>query len=87
MLTLTDYYADWCGPCQAMKPVFEKVKKDYEGKVEIIKVDVDTDQSKSQQAGIMSIPTMVLSKDGKEVDRKVGALHEAVLKQWLDSHL
>ena len=87
MLTLTDYYADWCGPCQAMKPVFEKVEKEYVGKVNFVKVDVDTEQSKSQEGGIMSIPTMVLSKDGKEVDRKVGALPEAVLKQWLDGHL
>ena len=87
MITLLDFYADWCGPCQAMKPVFEKVMPEFEGKVTLEKVNVDTDQAKAQTFSVMSIPTMVLMKDGVEVDRKIGMLPEPAFKQWLQSHL
>lgn len=87
MLTLLDFYADWCGPCIAMKPVFEKLMPEYEGKISLEKVNVDENQSKAMEYGVMSIPTMVLVKDGKEIDRKIGMLPEPILKQWFDSHL
>lgn len=87
MITLMDFYADWCGPCHAMKPVFEKVMPDYNGKVSLEKIDVDQNQAKAQEYGVMSIPTMVIIKDGKEVDRRIGMLPENGLRQWFDSHL
>lgn len=86
MITLLDFYADWCGPCQAMKPVFEKVMPEFSGKITLEKVNVDVDQAKAQTFGVMSIPTMVIVKDGKEVDRKIGMLAEPVFKQWLAGH-
>lgn len=87
MLTLMDFYADWCGPCQAMHPIFEKVMPEYKGKVVLEKINVDENQSKAQKFGVMSIPTMVLVKDGEEISRKVGLLHEAMLKEWLGNNL
>ena len=86
MITVIDFYADWCGPCQAMKPILEKVVGEMADKVTLEKVDVDKDQQKASQFGIMSIPTLVILKDGKEVDRKMGLQFEPILRQWLESH-
>ena len=83
MTTLLDFYADWYGPCHAMKPVFEKVMPEFSGKITLEKVNVDVDQAKAQVFGVMSIPTMVIVKDGKEVDRKVGMLAEPAFRKWL----
>lgn len=87
MIQLYDFYAEWCGPCQMMKPIFEEVEKEYEGKVEFKKVDVEAETALAQQHGVMSIPTFVIFQDGKEVDRKMGAMPADVLKAWIDSHL
>lgn len=67
-----DFYADWCGPCQMMKPVIEELEKELAGKVEFVKVNVDEDQATASKYGVMSIPTFVIEKDGKEIDRKIG---------------
>lgn len=87
MITFIDFYADWCGPCKIMEPIFEQVKKDYEGKVEFLKINVEEDSVKTAKYGIMSIPTFVIEKDGKEVDRRLGAMPKDILTQWLDSNI
>lgn len=87
MIKVIDFYADWCGPCKIMKPVFEEVEKEYEGKVEFQKVDVEADVEMASKFGVMSIPTYVILKDDQEVDRKMGAMPKEVLTAWLDSHL
>jgi len=87
MLTLLDFYADWCGPCKVMAPIFEEVEKDYEGKVEFKKVDVEENPTEAGKYGVMGIPTFVLLKEGKEVARKVGAMPKEILVSWLDSNL
>lgn len=84
MYTLIDFYADWCGPCKIMKPVFAELEPAYEGKIKFEKVDVETDQARSSEFGIMSIPTFVILKDGKEVARRMGAMPKEVLQGWLD---
>ncbi len=87
MITLIDFYADWCGPCQAMKPIFKELEKELQGKVEFKTIDVEADQQLSSQYGIMSIPTFVILKDGKEIDRKMGAMPKQVFLSWLTPHL
>lgn len=87
MLTLIDFYADWCGPCHAMRPIFEEVEKDYSGKVEFKKVDVEVESEMAAQYSIFSIPTFVILKDGEEISRKTGAMPKEVLKSWIDSNL
>lgn len=87
MLQLLDFYADWCGPCKVMKPIFDEIDKDYAGKVEFKKVDVDAEPALASQFGVMSIPTFVILKDGKEVSRKIGAMPKDILKSWIDSSL
>lgn len=87
MIKLLDFYADWCGPCKIMAPVFEEIEKDYAGKIEFQKVDVEANEQLAGQYDIRSIPTFVLVKDGKEVDRKMGAMPKEMLKGWLDSQV
>jgi len=72
MIKLIDFFAEWCGPCQMMKPVIEELEKELEGKVEFEKIDVDKNSEVSSKYGVMSIPTFVIEKDGKEIGRKVG---------------
>lgn len=87
MITLIDFYADWCGPCKIMEPIFEEVKPSYEGKIDFKKVDVEEDYTTASKYSIFGIPTFVLLKDGEEIDRKSGAMPKEVLTSWLDSHI
>lgn len=69
---LVDFWATWCGPCKLAEPVLEELSNTHTGKLNIVKVDVDQNQKYSGQLGILSIPTTVLFKDGKEVGRQIG---------------
>ena len=86
MIQLIDFYADWCGPCQIMKPAFEELKKEYAGSIEFITDDVEQSGSRSAEFGVMSIPTFVILRDGKEIDRRIGAMPKDEMKRWIDSH-
>jgi thioredoxin 1 len=81
-----DFYADWCGPCVAMKPVLEELEKELAGKVEIKKIDVDEHQDEASKYGVMSIPTYLILKDGKEVDRFVGVTSKEAINNKISKH-
>ena len=83
---LIDFYADWCGPCIAMKPVVEELGKELSGRVEIKKINVDENQEEASKYGVMSIPTYLILKDGKEVDRFVGVTSKEVIKHKISQH-
>jgi len=69
---MVDFWAIWCGPCKMAGPVVDELAKEYKGKAVIGKVNIDEEQELAQKYGVMSIPTIIIFKDGKEVERKVG---------------
>ena len=87
MLKIIDFYADWCGPCHTMEPIIKELEKEIGDKVKFEKVDVDAEGEKAQEYEVLSIPTFVIIKDGKEVDRIVGARGKSQFKQIIESHI
>lgn len=86
-VVLVDFYADWCGPCKMIAPVLEELSATYAGKATIIKVNVDEEQGIAQRYGVMSIPTLILFKDGEKVKQVVGFQPKPQLAALLDSAL
>ncbi len=86
-IVLVDFYADWCGPCKMIAPVLEELSKEYEGKAAIVKVNVDNEQQLAAQYGVMSIPNLVLLKDGQVVKQVVGYQAKPALEALLNSVL
>ena len=80
---LIDFWAPWCGPCLMMGPIIEQLAEEYEGKAKVGKVNVDEEGELSQAFGVMSIPTIVLVKDGKVVRQAVGARPKAEVEAML----
>ena len=84
---IVDFWATWCGPCQMMGPVFEELSDEFDGKLKFAKVNTDDAPDAAQKSSIMSIPALVVYKDGKEVNRIIGALPKAALKEKIESML
>jgi len=86
-LMLIDCWAVWCGPCRMIAPVVDELARDYAGRVTIGKLNVDENPETAMRFGIMGIPTLLIMKGGKEVDRIVGAVPKEVVEEKLDKHL
>jgi thioredoxin 1 len=86
-LTVVDFWAEWCGPCRAIGPVIEELSKDYAGKVNIGKVNVDHNPQVSMNFGITSIPAILFIKGGKVVDKLVGAQPKANFVKKIEQHI
>ena len=84
---LIDFWAEWCGPCKMIAPMVEELAKEYDGKLKVGKVDVDSNQQTSMQYGIRSIPTLLIFKGGKVVDQLVGAVPKKMLAEKVVKHL
>ena len=84
---LVDFWAAWCGPCRMVAPVVEELAKEYEGKISFTKLDVDQNPKTASAYGIMSIPTLLIFKEGKPVSHMVGLRPKAELKRSLDAVL
>lgn len=85
-LTMIDFWAEWCGPCRAIGPVVEELSKEYDGKVNIGKVNVDQNPQLSINYGITSIPAIVFVKEGKVVDKLVGAQPKSNFVKKIEAH-
>ena len=86
-LAMVDFWAGWCGRCEALSPVIESRAERYEGKVLVGKVNVDEERELAIRFGVRSIPTVVFLKNGREFDRKVGTMPAAVYTEVLDANL
>lgn len=86
-LTLVDFWAPWCGPCRIIAPVLEELASDYDGKVKIGKLNVDEHPTTAGQFRVMSIPTLILFKDGEPVEQMVGAAPKRSFENLLNKHL
>lgn len=82
---LVDFWAPWCGPCRSLAPVIEEITKEFEGRVKVGKVNVDNNQELARKYGIMSIPTLVIFKNGQVVEQMVGFTQKSVLAKKLES--
>ncbi len=84
---LVDFWAEWCGPCKAVGPVLDELAKDYAGKLTVAKVNIDDNPVTPNDYAVRGIPTMLLFRDGKLLDAKVGAMPKSALKDWIAGQL
>ena len=82
---VVDFWAEWCGPCRMIAPALEEIAGSLDGKVKIVKLNVDESPATAQKYGIMSIPTLMLFKNGELASRQIGAAPKQKLEQWITS--
>ncbi len=83
---LVDFWAEWCGPCKMIAPALDQIADEFEGKITVAKMDVDSSPVTPNQYGVRGIPTLMIFKDGQVVATKVGELTKSKLSEWLAEH-
>ncbi|MCK0168835.1 thioredoxin [Jannaschia sp. S6380] len=81
---VVDFWAEWCGPCKQIGPALEELSAEYDGRIKIVKVNVDENPAAPAQMGVRGIPALFMFKDGQAVDQKIGAAPKSALKDWID---
>lgn len=84
---LVDFWASWCGPCKMVSPVMDQLSEEFAGKANVVKVNIDENGELALQYGVMSIPTVIVFKDGAEVDKVIGAYPKAKYAEMLEKQL
>ena len=86
-LVVVDFWAEWCGPCRMIAPIIDELAREYAGRVVFVKVDVDRNRRLAMKYGIMSIPTLMIFKDGKPVDMIIGFQPKPAIKEIINQYL
>ena len=86
-LAIVDFWATWCGPCRMIAPILEQISTEYEGKVKVTKLDVDSNVKSGSRFNVRSIPTLLFFKDGKVVDQIIGAVPKPQIEAKLKQHM
>jgi thioredoxin 1 len=84
---LVDFWAEWCGPCKMFAPILDDVAREYDGRLKVAKLDIDSNPATPARFGIRGIPTVILYKNGQPHAQSVGAMSKSKLTQFLDSNL
>jgi thioredoxin 1 len=84
---MVDFYAEWCGPCKMMSPVVDKIAKDMDGKLKVVKLDTDHSPDIANKYGIMGVPTLIIFKNGEPVTKKTGYMNEQALNDFVKPHV
>ena len=84
---VVDFWAEWCGPCKQIGPSLEELSDEYDGKVKIVKVNVDDNPNSPAQMGVRGIPALFIFKDGQVVSNKTGAAPKAALADWINASI
>lgn len=86
-VTLVDFWAPWCGPCRQLSPIVDELAKELAGKLEVYKCNIDENPETPSKYAVRGIPTLMIFKDGKLIDTKVGALSKMALNDWIKNNL
>lgn len=84
---LIDFWAEWCGPCRMLSPILDQLSEEMDGKVKIVKMNIDENPETPSKFGVRGIPTMLLFKEGKQIATKIGVQPKNALQEWITSSL